>query len=466
MLKAGFARVDITPPEGTFVPGYFVDRFVKGVLDPLSVNMLAFSDGRETALVAQIDTMAVSNFVADAMRDAVAEATGVKRDAILLHASHTHTSGQLSMETVDEEASGKSALGKCFGPDRLYFRNCVARVAEAAALAIADLREARLSVGRSRAERISFGRRYLMKDGKVATNPGTNNPGIVRPVGTADDTVQVLRIDREGAKAIAVVNFQTHPDVVGGELVSADWPGLARTVFEAATLGGAECLVLNGAQGDVNHCNVQPRPGEANGLARDFDDVDRGYAHARHMANVLAGAALSVWEKCVPVSGEGIRFGSKTVDVPAQKAKDSDEKNLAWAEAVWAAHEAGRDGDLSKEYGWTGMELTTEVARAGRIVRMAAHADFHRVPLCAVAVGDVVFGGFPGEPFNGIGVELREKSPFGLTMPVCIANGYIGYFPLADSYEQGGYESATSPFGPSVAADLVGGMLDLFQSLK
>ena len=465
-MKAGFARVDITPPLGTFISGYYQDRFAKAVLDPLQINMLAFATGESKALVAQIDTMALSDMVADKMLAAITAATGIDRSAIILHASHTHDGGQLAMTTLDEEESKKSALGKCFATDRLYLAHTITRAVDAAKNALEDLKEAKLSIGFSKAERISFGRRYLMKDGSVKTNPGTNNPEIVKPVGTADDTVQVLRIDRENAKPIAVINFQTHPDVVGGETITADWPGLTRTVFEAATLQGCHCLVLNGTQGDVNHCNVLPRPGELNGLKRDFDDVDRGYVHAQHMANVLAASALNVWLKCEPVKSDTLKFAVKTVRVPAQKAKESDEKNLAWATKSWQLHEAGRDEEVSKEYGWTGMELTTEVARAGRIVKMSEHDDYHEVPLYGVAVGEVAFGGFPGEPFNEIGIAIRKASPFKLTMLSCITNGYIGYFPNAESFVQGGYESATSPFGPTVADDLIGGMSSLFSELK
>ena len=44
-FKAGFARTDITPPMGSFMPGYFKDRRAKEVLDPLQINCVAFSDG-------------------------------------------------------------------------------------------------------------------------------------------------------------------------------------------------------------------------------------------------------------------------------------------------------------------------------------------------------------------------------------------------------------------------------------
>ncbi len=463
-FKAGFSRVDITPPLGSFMPGYYKLRYAKKVLDPLQINMVAFSDGKTTALVAQYDTEALSDLVADKMRDAIVKATGVPRDAILLHASHTHDGGYLVAKPKHgEDLSGDK---RATAIDKLYIDMCVSRSADAAVEAIADLKPAKLSCARSEAKRISFVRRYLMKSGKVQTNPGTNNPDVVKPVGTADETVQVLRIDREGAPAICVINFQTHPDVVGGETLTADWPGLTRSVFEAATFGNALCMVINGTQGDVNHCNVLPRPGELNGLKRDFDAVDRGYEHAWHMANVLAAAALSVWMKCEPLEAGDIRYASTTVRVPAHKAKDTDVKNLAWANEVWALHEAGKDAEISKKYGCYAMELTTEVARAGRIRNMSKHADFHNLPLTSFAIGGAVaFGGFPGEPFNDIGVAVRKASPFKLTILSCLTNGSRGYFPFSSSFKEDGYEAATSPFGPSVADDLIKGEIDLLTKL-
>ena len=454
----GFARVDITPPLGAFMPGYHPARYAKSVLDPLEINMVAFSDGTQQAIVAQVDTVGISDAVSLRMRNAIAEATGVDPDAILLHASHTHDGACIRSGREDRRISEL---------DMMNIEFCLARCRDAAVLAIRDLKPAKLSVGRSEAKRISFVRSYVMKDGKVQTNPGTGNPDIVRVAGNPpDETVQVLRIDREGGCPIALVNFQCHPDTVGGETVTADWPGLTRTVFEAATFGETRCLVVNGAQGDLNHCNVRPRPGEMNGLKRDFDAVDRGYGHARHMANVVAGAALSVWMKCVPLEAGPIRFGVERVTVPAQKAKDTDEKNLAWANEVMALHEAGRDDEISRKYGCHEMQLTTEISRANRIRRMASHPDVHTLTLHAVTIGrSVAFCGFPGEPFNDIGKAVKAKSPFALTVPACLTNGRRGYFPSAESYTWGGYETASSPFGPSVAADLVAGEMRLLKRL-
>ncbi len=457
-FKVGFARTDITPPLGVNMPGYFKVRHAKKVLDPLQVNCVAFNDGRKTAFIMQIDVVTVSSWVADRMREAVVKATGVDRDAIMLHASHTHDGGNLSQNLT----RGGQVFNK--GIDdltKLYVKMATTRVADAAVMAIRDLKPAKLSYQRSFARRISFGRRYLMKDGKVRTNPGTNNPDIVKPAGPPpDETVQVLRIDREGGKPICMINFQTHPDVVGGETITADWPGLTRTVFEGATLGKTHCIVINGTQGDLNHCNVQPRPGELNGLKRDFDAVDRGYAHAWHMANVLAASALSVWLKCIPLEAGEVKFATEVVRVPPQIPKD--ERAPKWARDVWAKHEAGKDAELP----WKDMELTTEVARAGRMMRLADGPDYFDLPIIGISIGkSVAFGGFPGEPFNDIGKAIKKDSPFTLTILSCLTNGSRGYFPFSDAYVGGGYESATSPFGPTVADDLIKGQLKLLGEL-
>ena len=448
-FKVGFARTDITPPLGVNVPGYFVQRTARTILDPLQVNCLAFADGSSTALVFQVDDLHICDALITRFAAAVCEATGIPRELVYIHSSHTHTGGNLTNPALDDV-------------NAVYRDLVTRRIADAAVLAAGDLKPATLSFGRSVAHRISFGRRYRMKDGKVRTNPGVGNPDIVAPAGTPpDEEVQVLRIDRTGGEPICVINFQTHPDVIGGDVISADWPGLTRHVFEAATFGRTRCLVLNGAQGDVNHVNVQPRPGEDNGLHRDFDDVDRGYGHAQHMANVLSAAALGVWAKCVPLRSGPVRGRCVDVRVPSQRAKT--EREITWAREVMAKYGAGRFDELP----WKGMELTTELARARRILRLENGPDFFDLPISSIAIGDeLVFVGFPGEPFNDIGKAVKKGSPFRLTLVSCLTNASRGYFPFSDSFVGGGYEAATSSFGPTVADDLVAGALNLVKELK
>ena len=134
-----------------------------------------------------------------------------------------------------------------------------------------------------------------MKDGKVRTNPGVGNPDILHPIGDVDERVNVLRFDRAD-DSLVLVNFGCHPDTVGGSLISGDWPGFLRRRLEKS-LDNVKCIFFNGAQGDVNHVNVNAKGGDFNDTFHDFDDVDRGYGHARHMGNVVAGAVLQVYDK-------------------------------------------------------------------------------------------------------------------------------------------------------------------------
>ena len=53
------------------MPGYYQARHAKEILDPLSVNCVAFNDGKKTALIMQFDTEALSDWTADGMRDAI-----------------------------------------------------------------------------------------------------------------------------------------------------------------------------------------------------------------------------------------------------------------------------------------------------------------------------------------------------------------------------------------------------------
>ena len=109
-FKAGFARTDITPPLGVYMPGYYQARHAKEILDPLSINCVAFNDGKKTALIMQFDTEALSDWVADGMRDAIVKATGVDRNAILLHASHTHDGGNLAAKVTQSSAAGVASI--------------------------------------------------------------------------------------------------------------------------------------------------------------------------------------------------------------------------------------------------------------------------------------------------------------------------------------------------------------------
>ena len=444
-LKAGFARVNINPPMGIFISGYFKDRFADGTLDDLEANALAISLGDKTQLLINVDNLGIKQDISIAYRKMVSEATSVPMDNIILSCTHTHT--------------GPAAYGRDNEPLVEEYRDFLGkRIRDAAVFAVADLKDAKMGYGVGKAENVAFVRRFVMKDGSIKTNPGVNNPDIVRPVGQIDDSVNVIRFDREGADTIVFVNFANHPDVVGGCKISADWPGLLRKNVEKI-LDGTKCIFFNGAQGDINHVNVHPTGGDLNGMFIDFDDVARGYSHAQYIARVVTGGVLQVFDKVNYIDVDSIAGKLVTINVPSNKPTPD---QLPEAHRINDLHLAGKDSELPYE----GMMLTTVVAEAGRMVRLENAPDAFDMILSGFRIGPVALVGIPGEPFNAIGRGLKEAEGYDLIIPCCITNGYEGYFPMQDSYDEGGYEARSSNFKAGVGEYIIQEGKKLLEELK
>jgi len=433
-LQAGFARENINPPMGIPIRGYFIKRLADGILDDLEAVALALKLGDVTTLMICIDNAGIKQEINLEFRKSVSKATGVPVENIILSATHTHTGPGLDnpdgLELVDE-----------------YVALVDKKITAAAVNAIADLKDAKMGYGRGTAPNVAFCRRYLMKDGSIKTNPGVNNPDIVRPIREAYETVSVLRFDREDADTIVFVNFANHPDVIGGCKISADWPGLLRRTVEKV-LDNTKCIFFNGMQGDINHVNVFPKPGDFNGMFVDFDDVSRGYDHARYIARVVTGGVLQAFDKVNYVEVDKLASVQKVINVPSNRP---DPKDIPEAHRINDLHLAGRDDELPYE----GMMLTTIVAEAARMVRLENGPDAFDMTLSAIAIGPVAIVGVPGEPFTGIGVGLRDTEGFDMIIPCCITNGYEGYFPMKDSYDEGGYEARSSRFKAGVAEYII-----------
>ncbi|MBO5927154.1 MAG: hypothetical protein J6Q38_06355 [Clostridia bacterium] len=433
-FKVGYSKAVITPPMGIEIAGYFVERIADGVLDDLEVVSVALSDGKNTVILMTIDHCGLVKEVLTPIREAISEKTGVPADAIFIHSTYTHTGPKVLAETDDVLINEYRVF---------LMRKCV----DVATFSLEDLKPAKMGYAIGRAPNISFIRRYKMKDGSIKTNPGVNNPDIVEPVGEVDERVNVLRFDRENAETVVLVNFGDHPDTIGGNKISGDWPTLTRKFVEKS-IDNSQCILFNGAQGDVNHVNVFPKGGDLNGMFMDFDDVSRGYSHAIHMGRVVAGAVMQVYEKVNYVDVNEIRYIQKLVDIPSNKPNPED---LPLAHKYNDLHLAGRD-DLIP---FKAMMLTTVVAEAGRMVRLENAPDYFPMLFSAVKIGNVALFGIPGEPFNGIGMGLKETEGYDLILPCCITNAYEGYFPMQDSYDEGGYEARSSNFKAGVAEKII-----------
>ena len=432
-LMAGFARVDITPPAGIAINGYFNIREADGVLDPLEAGCLALSCGDRTVVLLSVDNLGISQAFMEPMLCAICQVTGLPRDAVFIHCTHSHTAGAIGVKW-------QTPLNIA------YQKELEVLLSQVAAAALADRKPARMGWRTVKAPGLAFSRRFRMKDGSVRTNPGIGNPDIVSEIGGPDDQLRLLRFDRE-EDSLVLMHFGMHPDSVGGTKLSADWPGFARRTFEEA-IPGTKALFFNGAEGDIGVQNVFPRPGDMNDLTLDFDDVYRGYNATRRYGRILAGTALQIYDIVEYVEVETLSFARRSVHVPANVPKAEE---LPQAKEYAELHNSGQDDRIP----YKGMQLTTVVAEALRMMRLADGPEYFDMELSGLAIGPVALVGIPGEPFAGISRGLQAPEKWGTVFAVCNTNGYEGYFPMEDSYTEGGYEARSSNFRAGVGELLI-----------
>jgi len=433
-LLAGYAKINITPKLGVSMIGYYIDRFAEGVLDELEAVATAFSKDGNIVLVIAVDNCELTKDILNPVRQEIAEQVGIKSSDILIHSTHTHT------------GPGPS-LSRGVSDDIIeYYAELKQKLVAVAKEAVSDLKPAKLGFAVGQAPNVAFVRRFYMKDGTVQTNPGVNNPNIDHPIDGVDERVNVVRFDREN-DTIVLVNFGNHPDSVGGSKISGDWPTLTRGFVEKA-IDGAKCIFLNGAQGDVNHVNVHPKGGDFNDLFMDFDGCSRGYGHARHIARVVAGAVMQVYDKVHYIDVDGVSGVEQIMEIPSNKAS-ADE--LILAKKYHELHMSDRDDEIP----YDGMMLTTVVAEAKRMVELENGPDNFYLSMTTINIGDITLIGFPGEPFTGIGKAVKELKEAGKILPVCCANDNAAYFPTSEAYDEGGYEARSSTLKKGVAEILV-----------
>ena len=448
-FKVGFSTVNVNPPLGIGIAGYFIPRYAKGFLDDLDLRTLALSLGDKQIVMISIPNC--NNFFADKCAEAIEKATGLSRDNLFIAATHTHTGPRTkpSAETTEEDLV---LINK-------YLDFLIERMIDATKLALADLRPAKMGYIYGWApERVAYIRRYKMKDGSTMTCPPINDPNIDHPIGTLDQRVNVLRFDREGAESIVLVNYGLHADTINGNLLSSDWPHFMYETLEKA-LDGVKCIFFNGAEGDVGSTNVHPEGGDMNDTEISFDNEMKSYGMARFVGRALAGTVLQVYDKVCYVDVDKVNILKKDVAVDANKAT---KEELVLAHEYKEYHESGHDEKIP----YTAMELTTVVAEALRMCRLENAPDQFMLPLTAVQIGEVALLGVPGEPFTDIGVKIKEAEGWKMIMPCCLTNGDEGYFPVQSAFDEGGYEARTTQYKAGVAEKIIDGGKALLDELR
>jgi hypothetical protein len=390
VLKAGVAKVDITPPAGVQMWGYF-DRLTgaQGTLDPLYARVLVLEVGEKRVALVDLDygrTFGPGS--TERLRASARLSSGISY--VLVQATHTHAGPVI----MDEYAAAPPA----------WESEAIVKIGKAIEEAHQRAVEARLGTGYGEAY-IGYNRRRLNPDGTVSMF-WRNQTRV--PTAPVDPTVSVLRVDTsEGTPLAVLVNYSCHPVVFGPDNLqfSADFPGvMTRTVEQAFGANPPLCFFLQGAPGDINVYDATTPLKEDAVAKRDWS--------GRHLGEEAARAAKAI--KTEAVAEPSLDF-----------VEDSLPFHLRWdLEKLQKGLLAVYGPDFVKTF-------------APRL-----RADW-QLPVATLLINKrLAMMTMPGEPFVDFQINWRDRCPVPDAFFLGYANGYYGYFPTLKAATEGGYGAA------------------------
>ena len=252
-----------------------------------------------------------------------------------------------------------------------------------------------------------------------------------------DNNVYLARFVREGAEDILLLNFGTHPDVVGSKCFSNEWPGAARRYVEQ-DVSGVRCVLINGFQGDVNHINYYTTDSAGR-------KAMHGYGYACHMGRVIADTAVSLLAVAKPCACDTV---TSKVEILYTKTRTDGEEYREEAKILCEEYAL----DHSKHTRVVG-DKNLGLAEAQRILELRSAPIYQKIPITLITVGDLVIVGMGGEPFTEYGTDARALLADKFVMTACLMNGYECYMPTEKAFEKSDYAVTRSRFTPALQAE-------------
>ncbi|MGE0126915.1 MAG: neutral/alkaline non-lysosomal ceramidase N-terminal domain-containing protein [Blastocatellales bacterium] len=421
LMKAGFARIIITPEKNMWMSGYANrTKPSAGKVHDLYAKAIAIQDSRGGRIVlVTTDLLGLPRALTSEISEHANKSYGLKREQILFNSSHTHTGPVVKSSLAgayDLDAEQSASIDE-------YTQQLKNNLLKVIGEAIKDLSPAKLSFGRSTAP-FAMNRRQFNKDAPIIG---------VNPEGAVDREVPALRVESADGKLRGVVfGYACHNTTLTGEFYqfSGDYAGFAQAAIESAHPGATAMFVM-GCGADIN-----PYPRSKFELARQH-----GESLAKSVEQAMGGAMKPVSGSIKSVIG-GVMIPFDGPPTKAEYQSRLSDKNVfarQHAERMIARYE--RDGKVMTEYPYT---------------------------IQVLRIGDLTLIGLAGEVVTDYALRLKRELG-GDVWVAGYSNDLCSYIPSARMYKEGGYEVISSmiyydlpgPYKPEIEEKIVGKVHEL-----
>jgi hypothetical protein len=239
-LRAGAAKIDITPEKPVKMAGYGARTALsEGVHDPLSARVVAFENNGERLVLVSTDLIGFYGGTAEHFRKIILNEFELKPGQLFLSSVHTHAGPGL---TIDKEKGHANNLE--------YTKDLEPRLVKAIRKALDNMNPVHIGAGVGYSP-VGANRRELQFDssGNSTIRLGRN------PYGPTDKEVLVMKVTKsDGAVMAALFDYATHATCLGGKnlIISGDVMGLAEQFVEKIL--GEEVIAAGfaGASGNID----------------------------------------------------------------------------------------------------------------------------------------------------------------------------------------------------------------------
>jgi len=454
-LRVGMAEVDITPPVGFPMAGYYHERLADGAIDPLKAKAIVFRDGQTEAALVVCDLIGIATDLSRAIRKQASEKTGIPEQNIVISATHSHTAPDYMKELYLK--LGNAPQDPVRGE---YIEKLISGPVDAIAKAHAGAQPVKLASGSAiQKTPVSFNRRFVMLDGSVKTWMKADNPDVIRAAGPIDPEIGLLTIQNEAGVAVgSLSSFALHLDTVGGMKWSADYPFFIEQTLRKAGGPGFISMFGTGCCGDINHSD--PNRAERNKV--DFIGRSIGESIQSQLAKLqpIEHPQLVVKSRVVSLPLQGATADEVSRATQVLTAAQKKEK-VDFFDHVTAYKKVMLDQMLHRTPHVKGEEwLTWGLSRS-----LGGIGDTLPTDVTVITLGrDVAIVCLPGEVFVELGMAIKQASPYRTTLVIELSNCVETiYVPHRAAYAGGSYEVTNSNLRPGSGEMLVEAAISLLR---